>query len=307
MLAVALSESKLSPYIANVLGGDDASSLICACINSHKNTTVSGREPCIDKLATQLQSAGIFARKLNVPVAYHSAQMMQVADAYRDVLNGTLQARPCSKNSAQQFFSSVTAKETPFEDLLHAEYWVSNLVSRVRFSEALELMCSSPISQGRETRLNQTYLVEIGPHCALERPIKESLEEREDCTYDYVMRRDVSSIVTAKTMAGNLFTNGYPVHVQAVNAHCDYEAQERRRLPQMLLNLPKYPFNHSVSYWLESRLSRNHRFRQKPRHELLGNPSRDWNPLEPHWRFTIRVSDLPWVLDHKVSKFLSTY
>ncbi|KAI1091033.1 hypothetical protein F5B19DRAFT_484177 [Rostrohypoxylon terebratum] len=303
MLAVALSESKLSPYIANVLGGDDVSSLTCACINSHKNTTVSGREPYIDKLASQLQSEGIFARKLNVPVAYHSAQMMQVADAYRDVLDGTLHAKPLSGNVALRFFSSVTAKETSLEDLLNAEYWVSNLVSRVRFSEALKLMCSSSASQNGETLMDQTtYLVEVGPHCALERPIKESLEERDDCIYDYVMRRDTSSLTTAKTIAGNLLTNGYPVRIQAVNTQGGCESQGPRWLPKMLLNLPKYPFNHSVSYWLESRLSRNHRFRQRPRHELLGNPSRDWSPLEPHWRFTIRVSDLPWVLDHKIEE-----
>ncbi|KAL7629617.1 hypothetical protein AAE478_001139 [Parahypoxylon ruwenzoriense] len=303
MLAVALSESELAPYIAAVLGEDDANSLTCACINSHKNTTVSGTERCIDKLASELQSEGIFARKLNVPVAYHSAQMVQVADAYRDVLDGTLQAKFQSGSSTTlpQFFSSVTAKAASVEDLLRADYWVSNLVSRVRFSEALKLMCSSTSSNDGETQPDQTtYLVEVGPHCALERPVKENLEEREDCVYDYVMRRNASSIATAKTMAGNLFTNGYPVQVQAVNTHAECKGKEQLRLPKMLLNLPKYPFNHSNSYWLESRLSRNHRFRQRPRHELLGNPSRDWSPLEPHWRFTIRVSDLPWVLDHKI-------
>ncbi|KAI1452633.1 hypothetical protein F4805DRAFT_472261 [Annulohypoxylon moriforme] len=301
MLAVALSESELAPYIATILKEDDGNSLTCACINSHKNTTVSGRELCIDRLASQLQSEGIFARKLNVPVAYHSAQMKQVADAYRDVLDGSLEAKPQSGNYVPQLFSSVTAKAASVEDLLHADYWVSNLVSRVRFSEALQLMCSSISSADGETQLDQkNYLLEVGPHCSLERPIKESLEERGDYIYDHTMRRDVSSIITTKTMVGNLFTNGYPVNIQAANIHRECEGRELRQLPKMLLDLPKYPFNHSTSYWLESRLSKNHRFRQRPRHELLGNPSRDWNALEPYWRFTIRVSDLPWVLDHKI-------
>ncbi|KAI0383268.1 hypothetical protein F5Y04DRAFT_269991 [Hypomontagnella monticulosa] len=303
MLAVALSESELAPYIAAVLGKDDASSLTCACINSPKNTTVSGTESCIDKLASRLQSEGIFARKLNVPVAYHSTQMTQVADAYRDALDGTLQAKPPSGSSTAlpQFFSSVTAKAASIEDLLSADYWVSNLVSRVKFSEALKLMCTPTSLKDGETQLKRTtYLVEVGVHCALERSIKESLEETTDCVYDCVMRRNTCSLTTVKTMAGNLFTSGYPIQIQAVNAHTERKDQQQRRQPRMLLNLPKYPFNHSKSYWLESRLSRNHRFRQRPRHELLGNPSRDWSPLEPHWRFTIRASDLPWVLDHKI-------
>ena len=71
----------------------------------------------------------------------------------------------------------------------------------------------------------------------------------------------------------------------------------------MLIDLPGYPSNHSQTYWLESRISKGFRFRQRPPYELLGTTVRDWNPLEPRWRHFIRESENPWIHDHKV--FLS--
>lgn len=67
---------------------------------------------------------------------------------------------------------------------------------------------------------------------------------------------------------------------------------------EMLTDLPAYPFNHSQHYWFESRLSRNFRFRKHARHELLGTPVADWNPMEAKWRNYIKVAEHPWIRDH---------
>ncbi|KAK6948366.1 hypothetical protein Daesc_010132 [Daldinia eschscholtzii] len=299
MLTVALSESELTPYIADILdeGGKDA--VTCACINSPRNTTVSGEEVYIDKLAQRLQSEGIFARKLEVTVAYHSKQMNHVAETYRSTLEGSLSSTPETINSSPPlFYSSVTGTLLGKENVLHgADYWVSNLVSQVKFSEAVELMSSSSIeenTQGDQTA-SGLYLIEIGPHFTLKRAIQETIGQKISYTYDAVIHRNISGVKTAKEVAGKLVMNGYPVDIQAVNNHFDQSYQ-----PKMVLDLPSYPFNHSNSYWLESRLYKNLRLRKQPRHDLLGNPSTDWNPLEPKWRFTIRASDLPWILDHKI-------
>ena len=56
-----------------------------------------------------------------------------------------------------------------------------------------------------------------------------------------------------------------------------------------LTDLPEYPFDHSKSYWHESRLSKSHRFRKYARNDLLGNRVFDWNPLEARWRNIIRT------------------
>lgn len=68
----------------------------------------------------------------------------------------------------------------------------------------------------------------------------------------------------------------------------------------MLVDLPSYPFNHTRKYWVESRISKNFRFRQTASHELLGTPVADWNPLDARWRNIIRLSQRQWIQDHKV-------
>ncbi|TGJ84954.1 hypothetical protein E0Z10_g3853 [Xylaria hypoxylon] len=300
MLAVALPESELESYISAVAGTMDSNSLTCSCINSAKNTTVSGKLEHINKLASVLQSKGVFARKLNVPVAYHSAQMLGVASSYKTLLDGYLESQVQESNETRPvYFSSVEGTILSDDALSRADYWVSNLISKVKFSDALQLMCAPPEkaeSKGVRPREQAMHcLVELGAHCALERPVKDHIAKRADWAYDYTLRREVSAIRTMKLLAGRIYAKGYPVKLVAVNNHADFQEP-----PEVLHDLPPYPFNHENSYWLESRLSRNHRFRGNPRHDLLGNPSRDWCPMEPKWRFTIRATDLPWVLDHKI-------
>ena len=37
-----------------------------------------------------------------------------------------------------------------------------------------------------------------------------------------------------------------------------------------------------------------------PRLDLLGAPVADWNPHEPQWQNVVRLSDTPWLSDHKI-------
>jgi acyl transferase domain-containing protein len=301
MLAVALPESEVSAYIANIVGPNGGELLSCGCVNSPQNTTVTGVETYVDKLARRLQAANIFNRKLNVPVAYHSHQMLKIADKYKRALEEHgLEAKSQHKSSTgPMFVSSVTSRQVGREDLLQPEYWTRNLVSTVRFSEALETVFSLSRANGNQSPDEpeiSAYVVEVGPHCALERPVRDTLAEKINYTYDTTLRRDMPANNTLQSLAGRLFANGYPVDVEALNSQPGCQRQ-----PRMLLDLPVYPFNSSRSYWLESRLSKNHRTRQIPRHDFLGVPSNDWNPLKPKWRFTIRTTDLLWLPDHKVS------
>ncbi|KAI1341943.1 hypothetical protein F5Y15DRAFT_406440 [Xylariaceae sp. FL0016] len=299
MLAVMLSEAELQPHIAAVLGDDDPSHLTCGCLNSPKNTTVTGLEKYIVKLASRLQSSRILARQLNVPLAYHSAQMLQVADYYLSTLKGHLHPRQQGLGARSTvLFSSVTATELSNTELLEPKYWVRNLVSQVKFSGAIQAMCSSSSNdkRDRETLTKPlTYMVEVGPHCALTKPVQDSVPKKASYVYDFILRRNVSGLETAKGMLGRLFAHGATVNLEAANGPSGVS-----RTPKMMVNLPSYPFNHSQTYWIESRLSRNVLSREEPSRELLGNPCMDWNPLKPKWRFTIRTTDLPWTLDHQV-------
>ncbi|KAK7714826.1 putative PKS-like protein biosynthetic cluster [Diaporthe eres] len=296
MLAVGLSAEELQPHIQAVLGDGDPDELQCGCLNSPKSTTVTGLDRYIDALAGRLEELKVFSRKLNVPVAYHSRQMLAVADSYRSSLEGYLKPGAKGRSSGTPaLFSSVTGFKAPKDDLSSADYWVKNLVSPVRFSQALQLMYTS-LQDGEDSQTRPlTYLVEVGPHCSLERPIRDTLPGDSALVYDYTLRRNSSSVDDVKRLAGRTAIHGYAVDVQALNGHLG-----RPREPKVLFDLPKYSFNHSQSYWVESRLSRNTRNREHPRHELLGTRSADWNPLRPTWRLVLRDSDLPWVADHKV-------
>ncbi|KAL9600827.1 MAG: hypothetical protein Q9179_003082 [Wetmoreana sp. 5 TL-2023] len=79
MMAVALSEDALAPYIAQIPAECE---IAIGCLNSPTNTTVTGREEAIVALQAVLEREQIFARQLPVGVAYHSVQMEEVANDY---------------------------------------------------------------------------------------------------------------------------------------------------------------------------------------------------------------------------------
>lgn len=95
-------------------------------------------------------------------------------------------------------------------------------------------------------------------------------------------------------MAGQLFARGYPVSVSSVNQ--EYEDGSR----PFLVDLPEYPFDHSQTYWNETRLSRDWRLREAAPCTLLGHRATDWNPIEPRWRSILSVQDIPWIAHHVV-------
>ncbi|KAG5751638.1 hypothetical protein H9Q70_005694 [Fusarium xylarioides] len=142
-----------------------------------------------------------------------------------------------------------------------------------------------------------TDLIEIGPHLALRRPVKDTLDEMASAAkgvrYDYVLHRSHPAAQTTLELAGQLFCQGYPVSISAVNQQYTKE--------KFLVNCPKYPFDRSQRYWAESRLSRDFRLREAVKGELLGVRVSDWNPLEPRWRNFWSIDSSPWTGDHKIS------
>src|SRR5690606_4962291 len=83
-----------------------------------------------------LDTASIFARRLKVDMAYHSHHVRAVADEYLHALDGLEYREPLS---SIKFISSVTAGHKT--EWFGPEYWVQNLVSEVRFRDALEHLC----------------------------------------------------------------------------------------------------------------------------------------------------------------------
>ncbi|KAB5585705.1 hypothetical protein GE09DRAFT_983703 [Coniochaeta sp. 2T2.1] len=302
MLAVGLTDSDLTAHLRKIDTDTEVpGKVVVACYNSPKNHTVSGDEAKIDALKDVLDSQGVFARKLKVTTAYHSAHMRAVADEYLSLL-GELE-KPTERADVQMY-STVTGSR--IDDDLTAQYWVDNLVSPVRFTDGLAKMVLE--SSKRSLRVNTSNIViqeivEIGPHSALRSAIKEVLAGSEPdpqaIGYHTVLDRNSPGVETLLTSIGALQSRGSLVDISAVNAasECDFNAEK----PTMLVDLPPYVFNHSQTVWYESRLSRNFRLRKYPRHDLFGAPVPDWNAEEPAWRNFIRISEQPWLRDHVVT------
>ncbi|EQL02512.1 phenolpthiocerol synthesis polyketide synthase ppsA [Ophiocordyceps sinensis CO18] len=295
MMAVGLSEAHAQPYLEQVMSEVRGGQLVVGCVNSPKSITVSGDEACVDHLKTVLDTQGVFARKLAVPVAYHSSQMHEVASEYLESIHDIV---PKLQDKAlPSMFSSVTGRLIHHDEASRPEYWVRNMLSQVRFSAALAELCESlqdERQQPDQTEAAPVVLVEVGPRSALRRPVQETLEAKGDISYESVLAWNVDAVDSALELVGKLHCRGHQSNLLAVNAPNRAESEM-----QLLVDLPRYPFNHSQRHWFESRIDRNFRLREFPRHELLGVRSPDWNPLEAKWRHIIRASELPWIKDHK--------
>lgn len=317
MMAVSLGPAEVEPYLQKLhtsLHGTESIQIDIACINSPHNVTLSGSANQLNFLEGLLLDSGIFARILNIDMAYHSRFMTPLAQEYRDCLQD-LQPNYCHRANRSMMFSSVTGDIIYPSELTSPDYWVRNMTSRVRFSDVISRLVAQ--SQRKRKVLGQhrgkgegqsiSDLVEIGPHHALRGPIQECLRaaaKAEAIIYYPSLIRPSSSPVAGlaspaageiMSVTGKLWSLGYPVDLLAANSL-------PKDLPRALrTDLPEYVFNHSKIHWRESRISRNYRLRNMGPHDLLGVRSDDWNSKQAHWRNIIEESRLPWLRDHQIA------
>ncbi|KAI1411801.1 putative polyketide synthase [Hypoxylon sp. FL1857] len=299
MLAVGASEESMKDEVAAINREALSFGLSIACINSPNSITVAGESDLIDQLKERLDERKIFARKLRVTVAYHSHQMSQISAKYATLIGDLSSGQELDQ---VPMVSSVTGEQVSADRLLEASYWISNMESPVQFSRAVLNMCAESSSlatkQTRSPSLHVDHLIEIGPHATLQGPIREILLEipRRNVGYSSLLRRNQSALATVLTAIGQLHCLGVGLNLRAVNEPSGEETER-----SLLVDLPEYPFDHSRSYWHESRLSRNYRLREQSPSEFLGVRSRNWDASQGCWRHFIRTSELPWVEDHTIN------
>ncbi|KAI3553359.1 hypothetical protein CABS03_12727 [Colletotrichum abscissum] len=293
MMAVNLSESQAVQYLKRATSGK----VVVACVNSPTSLTLSGDEGAVDEIKSALDQEGIFARKLKVDTAYHSHHMQRVADHYQQAIG---EIRSGQVRDGVVFYSSVTGavKTTDFG----ASYWTSNLVSQVKFSQALILLRNDQSKQ--ETNMDVSVFVEIGPHSALAGPCRQTLTHEgttaDKFKFEYlsVLSRNIDAVQTTLTFLGRAFEIGLGIDMVAVLSVIDNAAK-----PDVVRDLKPYPWD-LVPFWRESRLSKTHRFRQFPHHDLLGLLDPTSTIHEPRWRYFLNLDALPWLRDHVVEGFM---
>lgn len=301
MIAVGLSEIETEAFIARL--PEERGKAVIACVNSPSSVTVSGDRTAILALQSMLEARHVFVRKLRVSTAYHSHHMEIVAHSYSIELQKLSIKKPVA-DTGVIFHSSVTGG-TLDGSQLDAAYWVKNMVSQVKFCKSFQSLChdsstsqSKPESgvRSRWTKPAVDLILEVGPHSGLAGFVKQNLVSLQQTKIRYTtcLAHAKNAVQTMLSAASNLLVSGYSVDLRTIN----FDNVERH--PQVLVDLASYPWDHSVGYWHESRLSLNYRKRSAPRHPLLGAPSSDFNALEPSWRNIIRPSEIPWIRGHVI-------
>ena len=286
MMAVGASESEAEDWIARLTRG----AAVVACVNSPSSVTISGDAAAIDELEAMLKKEGIFARKLKVETAYHSPHMEMISVPY---LQSMLDMQPQEGWPSRKMYSAVTGELVEPSELGPIN-WVRNLVSPVLFYDALYDLLR-PMEAGRRSPDTAVdVLLEIGPHSALQGPANQTMKKHGIKGVDYrsVLSRGKDGIQTALSAVGALFSQGLAVNVKEVNSDTD-DAHP-------LVDLPSYNWNHSRTFWSESRITKEFRSRQNPRMRLLGAPCPTLGESERLWRGFMRISEEPWIRDHQI-------
>ncbi|WP_257002072.1 type I polyketide synthase [Streptomyces sp. WZ.A104] len=125
--------------------------LSVAAVNSSTSTVVSGDAEDLEALLAELEGERIFARKVKIDYASHSAQVTPVRTSLLDDLEG-IETRPTDV----AWYSTVLAERVSGEPL-DAAYWYRNLREPVRYAATVERMAAD----------GYRHFVELSPHPAL--------------------------------------------------------------------------------------------------------------------------------------------
>jgi acyl transferase domain-containing protein/NADPH:quinone reductase-like Zn-dependent oxidoreductase/NAD(P)-dependent dehydrogenase (short-subunit alcohol dehydrogenase family) len=286
MMAIGGSKEDIEPLLSQLRNGE----VKIACYNSPSSLTIAGDQAAITELQEVAKEKGIFNLVLATDAAYHSRHMNHIAKEYKEAI----QLIDSPKASKIRFHSALLGRECDAMELGYS-YWVQNITSPVRFSEAVVDM----IKPGRELRAGVNMLLEIGPHAVLQNPIQDILtaagSSAARIAYSSVLIKDRDSIETAMEMAAMLFARGADLNLEAMNF-----PKTTIRPPIVMNDLPSYPWNHRSKYWRESRLWSRQKTHSTSKTEILGTLANWSNDLEPTWRNVVKLENLPWLSQYQI-------
>ncbi|KAK2770047.1 polyketide synthase [Colletotrichum kahawae] len=271
-----------------------------AAINSPNSVTLSGDVAVIDAVERIANAQSIFNRRLRVNVAYHSHHMERVASSYVAAIEPyfaddrdsqlALDGDDEKRKEPLSLFSSVTGQVEGAETITCAHYWAKNLVSPVRFSDAITLVAN-------ESSAN--VFVEIGPHAALKGPINQILQslekqqKKDSITYMPSLVRGTDDAKAMLQLAGRLYAMGLSVDFLAVNRT---GPKNRHRV---LADLPSYEWDKKARFIHRSPVSVGKFHSGHTFTPLLG-----WKMASQGrdhvFRQVFTLDELPWIRDHKV-------
>jgi zearalenone synthase (highly reducing iterative type I polyketide synthase) len=286
MMAVGCSRDEADTLVAqsNLNGGGKT---VVACVNSPTSVTLSGDVDSLERLRGILDERNVFARRLKVEMAYHSAYMNSAVNYYLSAIDNI---EPLAAYEGQgTMISSVTGDEINPE-ALGPYYWVRNLVSPVLFSDAVKELVSSENGDDNAVHL----MIEVGPHGALRGPVEQTLSHHgiKNISYESMLTRGKDALNTSLHLASKLYIAGISINFAQVNG--DLHTQQ-------LVDLPPYQWNHSTPFRHETRIQRELMTRRYPSKSLLGAKMAMMDETQHVWRGFVRLVDEPWIRGHTIA------
>ncbi|GKT48775.1 lovastatin nonaketide synthase mokA [Colletotrichum spaethianum] len=267
---------------------------ICvAASNSPDSVTLSGDEDAIQEMREVFEDESKFARLLKVDKAYHSHHMIPCASHYSQAMeacgySALIEDTPSS--SSPVWYSSVHGGKVMTASDAVSDYWKDNLTSPVLFSQALTRAMDENTAQ-------LDVAIEVGPHPALKGPALSTMQASAGIKLPYTgcMQRggdDVDAFAGALGHLWELFGSGC-LDVPGFITKVSPRGVDR----SLAKELPRYPWDHSRSYWAVSRRAKAFLHGDRP-HFLLGKLSADSTSSSLFWNNFIRPRDIEWLDGH---------
>ncbi|MFB6630827.1 amino acid adenylation domain-containing protein [Streptomyces sp. NPDC056362] len=192
-----------------------------AAVNGPSSTVVAGQPEALDELLARCEASGVWARRIPVDYASHSAHVDEIQDTLAHEL------KDVSPRSGQVAFHSTVTGTVLDTSALDGAYWFRNLRSKVRLTEVVTGLATP-----------DTVFIEVSAHPVLLSGITETLGDTG--TAVGTLHRDNGGLDRFAHSAAEAWTHGVTLDWTTLLTPFGARAVE----------LPSYPFQRQ-RYWLE--------------------------------------------------------
>lgn len=224
MLAIKAPLATVQPKLANT-------SCTVSCINSPANVVVSGPDAEVKQLSETFKSNNVDVVQLDVPYAFHSAQVEPILAEFETLASTVIFHKPTIP-----YMSPLLTQTVKEAGVLNASYLARAARECVNFRGAIEAAHDSQLVN------ESTVWIEIGAHAACSGMIKQTIGSQA-ITAPTLMK----SVDTWKVLMGSLqslYQAG--VDIQWGEFHRGFEAAHE------VLPLPSYQWD-LKNYWIQYR------------------------------------------------------
>lgn len=226
MLAVKASPASINSYLART-------TCEIACINGPEETVLSGKVAEIVSLCETIGAAGIKCVKLEVPFAFHSAQVEVILEKFEALAQTVVFKKP-----EVPFISPLLSEVVTEAGVLGAGYLSRACRETVNFTGGLSAAVEAKIVS------DKTRWVEIGAHPVCSGMVKSSIGSQVVTLPTLRKNADTWKVITSSL--ASLHTAG--IEIQWNEYHRDFKGC------QQVIPLPAYNWD-AKNYWIQGNVN----------------------------------------------------